>query len=224
MHTPFFSNLRKRKLNNFSKIGFLIESIRVLLGIRIIQKLVGPYRLVKGCSVAIMGVDGSGKSSLQDKINERINKTFLSKKLYLGNKFMVFGWAKNVRSSVLGGLLLSVDKRFRLFQILFWRSVGAIVILDRYVFDDLICRSIRRRPKGVLSRIYRLVTDKNASNPDLLVFLDVSRDVAFSRKQDYSLAQLSENIRLYREWFNNYQGPKVLINADDGETMYWPQR
>lgn len=189
-----------------------------------------PQFFVKGRApiIAIMGVDGAGKSSAIEYLK---NNSFLKitgvRFIYMGNNnYWMPGMKALIALSKKGGILKKIaiifaflDKRMRTLFMLYYSYMGNIVIADRYFYDEFVSREVDRRQFGPIRqhmhKAYDLIFNKLLFlHPDLTVYLDVSPEVAFSRKQDYEFAKVEQMISAYRNFFDKHSRV-TLVNADD---------
>jgi thymidylate kinase len=73
---------------------------------------------------------------------------------------------------------------------------GEIVIFDRYTYDAGLAAP---RDPRILRRTYRALLARTCPDPDLVVVLDLPAEVAQRRKEEHSLASLTEARRRYLE-------------------------
>lgn len=135
----------------------------------------------RGMSVALLGPDGAGKSTLISGLQETWLLPVSS--LYMG---------------LTGGLLPFVNRLWLPFLVLpgrmvvFWtryllseyhQSRGRLVIYDRYIYDWQVPTPY---PLNQLQRIYRWIDGHCLPGPDLVFILDAPGEVMFRRKGEYS--------------------------------------
>jgi len=188
-----------------------------------------PQFLIKGRApiIAIMGVDGAGKSSAIEYLQ---NSDFLKmtgvRFLYMGNNnYWMPGMNMLIKLSKRGGIFKKIaiifaflDKRMRTLFMLYHSYMGNIVIADRYFYDEFVSREVDRRQRGPINKKLHKIYDLIFNNflflhPDMTVYLDVSPEVAFSRKQDYEFAKVKKMIEAYRNFFHKHSNV-ILVNAD----------
>ncbi|NKB37204.1 MAG: hypothetical protein GKR93_08550 [Gammaproteobacteria bacterium] len=116
----------------------------------------------RGFSIAFVGVDGSGKSSLSVEIQNRLQLVNCKKVVYLGP-------THNFK-------LLSIFMRLsRLIQGRLRSCFGGVTIYDRHLLDIL----AYRRENTVFTRLVSLFIPK----PDFLFFCNTKLEVILARKQ-----------------------------------------
>ncbi len=201
--------------------------------IRKIKRVLGrpPSLAHKGYIIAFVGVDGSGKSSAIEAIlNDDYYRYSGLKRIYFGgNEFLLPGiqklyhWlasTKNIKGlRVIPSVIMQLDRRLRIIKALYFKYMGNIVLCDRYYYDDELSRKrIRRKIKDgkgsvVLNYIQLITRPKVSIEPDLTFYLDVSPDVAYSRKQDFSYDKMLEVNSNYRELMSKRE-EVTFVDAD----------
>ena len=189
-----------------------------------------PYRIRKqGHLVTFIGVDGAGKSSTVDYIlNLDYFKYTGIKRIYFGNnEYWIPGvvWGlnntKNRWLKMFFALLAHADRSLRSVKAYYYIKRGYIVVADRFYYDDFIGREMRKEnikpTKSILKKIYRKIFEPRVwIEPDLTIFLDVSPDVAYRRKQDFSYEMMLEVNKAYKTYMSNVNNI-VIIDADDNQ-------
>lgn len=139
-----------------------------------------------GLSVALLGQDGSGKSTLCRAIAASV--PFPARTVYMGL------WKQPAPPRM---IIPGSDLAYRLS--LAWRGylkgrahrlLRRLVIFDRYTYDALLGSSERLGPK---QRVYLTVLARSCPPPDLVIVLDTPADVAHARKPDHPLASLERD-------------------------------
>ena len=183
----------------------------------------------KGFLVAFVGVDGAGKSSTVEYIeNLEFFKNTGIKRVYFGNnEYWIPGLQRLLKKEVknkflklLLGTFSLVDRQLRILIALYYMQLGNIVLADRYIYDDEIGRvqnKEKSNKKPLIKRIYQKIFGvKMWKKPDLTIFLDVSPEVAYSRKQDYSFEKMLEVNKDYKDYMYKVDGVKI-VNADQSQ-------
>ncbi|MFT7432995.1 MAG: thymidylate kinase [Alphaproteobacteria bacterium] len=185
--------------------------LRVIAFLR--RKSGAPQMRKKSCGrlVAFIGVDGAGKSTQVDLI---LNTNYFQrtgvKRIYFGaNEFWIPGltcFLKVANASKLGSfsrkisiLLTILDRRLRLLRALYYKAKGYLVICDRYFYDDLMyCEKVKLSGrKGKKIKFLRFLNNRIGYTPDATIYLRISGEEAYKRKQDYTEAEKKENVKVY---------------------------
>ena len=172
---------------------------------------------------AIIGVDGSGKTTLVDNIMSDFYMNLIGVKRIYGGNNEYAPWLqkavenidryKGISRKIIGWMCI-FDKRSRIFRALMICLTGKNVIFDRYYYDDLVGHYITMEKE---QRFIRRVASKIIKGwigikPHKTFYLDISPEVAYSRKKDYSFEKLCANINMYRNvMFNRKE--VVVVDA-----------
>lgn len=187
-----------------------------------------PYRIRKdGYLVAFIGVDGAGKSSTVEYIeNLDYFKYTGVKRIYFGNnEYWIPGvvWglrnAKNRWLKIFFSLLAHADRSLRSVYAYYYIKKGYLVIADRFYYDNFIgyemTKDTIKPTKSIFKNFYRNIFKPRIwIKPELTIFLDVSPDVAYSRKQDYSYERMLKVNLAYKKYMATVKNVKI-INADN---------
>ncbi|MCT7530667.1 dTMP kinase [Aliarcobacter cryaerophilus] len=189
----------------------------------------------KGFLVAFVGVDGAGKSSTVEYIqNLEFFKNTGIKRIYFGNneywipglQILLKKEVKNKFLKLLLGTLSLIDRQLRIFIALYYMQLGNIVLADRYIYDDEIGRiqnKEKNNKKPLIKRIYQKIFGvRMLKKPELTIFLDVSPEVAYSRKQDYSFEKMLEVNKDYKDYMYKVDGVKI-VNADQSQERIYSE-
>jgi len=205
-----------------SKFKHITKAIRMLRR----NLFFPPYRVnKKGHLIAFLGVDGSGKSSAVGYImNLPYFKATGVKRMYFGsNEYWLPGlsfllaksvnWPKNLRVFV--GTLVLIDRQLRSLGACYHLSIGNTVLADRYIYDDLISRKVNidnnSKPDGLLKQLYRSIFRlRMLIQPDMVIFMDVSPEVAYSRKQDFSYDHMLKINKAYKQYMYSVSNVEVI--------------
>jgi thymidylate kinase len=142
----------------------------------------------RGASVALLGPDGAGKSTVSARLAE--SHWYPVRVLYAG----LYG--KGTSPLLLPGL---AGRLLRLWSVVVrgWanRARGSVVVFDRYVYD---ARLPAPRPSRLLGRARRWIVGHAAPATDVVVLLDAPADVLFARKGEHDPAALAAQRAGYR--------------------------
>jgi thymidylate kinase len=193
-----------------------------------------PFKIrKKGHLVAFIGVDGAGKSSTVDYILglEYFKYTGI-KRIYFGNnEYWIPGvvWGlnntKNRWVKIFFALLAHADRSLRSLYAYYYVKRGFIVVVDRFYYDDFVGQEMSKKnikpTKSILKKIYRYIFKPRVwIQPDLTIFLDVSPEVAYSRKQDYSYTMMLEVNKAYKSYMPTVENV-VIVNADNNQEIIY---
>jgi thymidylate kinase len=222
--------------------GPVLESARALdeellartpadsIGTRIAEmgRRLGRWAKPTGLWVAVLGPDGSGKSTVLEQLQEALAPGFRrTARFHLRPRWLRgTSAAEAVNTDPHGqaprGVLASAAK-----LIFFWAdyAIGSwvrvrpllvrstLVIFDRY-YPDLLIDPRRFRDRGPrwLARLVGALIPM----PDLMLILDAPAEVLQARKQEVSAEETARQVEAYREFAGSRaaRGRAVLVNAD----------
>jgi glycosyltransferase involved in cell wall biosynthesis/thymidylate kinase len=141
----------------------------------------------RGLSVALLGPDGAGKSTLVEGIRRTFSLPVRSVYMGLWPKSASSGRGLPLPGLSLAGMLLKVWRRYLVG--LYHRLMGRLVIFDRYTYDALLTPS---NLLGWRGRLYYGAIGHACPAPDLVILLDVPGSVMYERKGEHSPEELEE--------------------------------
>lgn len=191
------------------------------------------YRVRKrGLMVAFVGVDGAGKSSTVDTVlADHFYQVSGIKRIYFGsNEFWIPGALRlNTLLNDIPGIkylprfLLLLDRQLRVLRALYFCFMGNMVVCDRYYYDDIVMRRLATEGAGDQSagaqffdKVKAFFRPRMLLRPYLTLYLDVSPEVAYARKQDYSFDVMLRTNAMYKKVMATYD-EVVFIDADQPE-------
>ena len=178
--------------------------------LRLMEKLLVPVRR-RGLTVALLGPDGVGKSTLAAGLGNSFY--FPVRSVYMGL------WQRSSARSVwqrLPGLEVAARPfkiwgRYLMAQ--YHRVLGRLVVFDRYVYDATLPP---RPPLVTAKRLYFWLLARTCPRPDLVLVLDAPGQVMYERKGESDPASLEAE----RKHFLALQQriPKLqVVDASRGE-------
>ena len=155
------------------------------------DRLVKRFRR-RGLSVALLGPDGAGKSTLAAAIQNSF--IFPVRIVYMGltGGFLPHVARLRVPGLVLLGRLLVFWSRYFIAQ--YHTMCGRLVVFDRYIYDAAVPHPERLT---WLRRASRWVDGHACPGPDLVFVLNAPGEVMYERKRSYSPEQLEDWRRHY---------------------------
>lgn len=184
--------------------------------VRALQRGLGFVRLIRrrwGISVALLGPDGAGKSTLAAAIAADFGLPVRT--VYMGM------WSQS-QPGLLGRVpgLSIVARPFaaarKALVAEYHRAHGRLVIFDRYTYDALISP---RGPLKGLKRPYFWVLAHAAPAPQLVVVLDAPGELLFARKGEFDPVRLEEDRRAFRALGARLGGVRMVDAAQSPDAV-----
>lgn len=170
-----------------------------------------PAPPLRGLSVAVLGSDGAGKSTL----TAALASTFIlpTREFYAG---LYPAGRRRFRQPGLATLAILV-RLWRLgLQASWHRRRGRLVLFDRYAYD---ARLPMPRSAGRRSRFRRALLTRSLPAPDLVVVLDAPASVLVARRDEHPIEVAEAQRRRYLELAATLPDGVVLDASADAETV-----
>jgi len=138
------------------------------------------WRERRGVSVALLGPDGAGKTTLATGICATV--PLPSRIIYMG---LTGGALRRIRRARLPGLVFIASACVLWARYLrAWLHLlrGRLVVFDRYVYDAVAPPGY---PPGIFERVGRRLSRRICPSPDLVLLLDAPGAVMYARKGEY---------------------------------------
>jgi thymidylate kinase len=202
----------------------------------------------RGITITFSGVDGAGKSTIIEEVNEVLKSKFRQRTVILRHRPSLLpilsswrhgkanaermtrerlprqGTNKSVLGSFFRFMYYYADYVFGQFYVYFRYILrGYTVLYDRYYFDFIIDS---KRSNIVLSKKFMKWGYRLIFKPELNVFLYADPEVIRSRKQELDASSISELTSDYKQLFNELssngkkQNYLVLNNVSKEETFH----
>jgi thymidylate kinase len=218
------------KLSSETLIRFRVKPLnRVRNVLRILKRILKPTGLV----VAFYGCDGSGKSTLIDKLiaetkdlqvfrSVAYHHLYPQKKSAKKNTAVSNPHEQKNRSKLESNLKLLYF--FFLYFIGYWRTIypqkikSNLVIFDRYYFDILVDpKRYRHNGSEWLTKLIGWAIPK----PDISIVIDADPKVLQSRKQEVSFDESKRQREKYLELNSIIENVTIVDNNDNVEKAYF---
>mgnify|MGYP006121566661 CR=1 FL=1 len=210
-------------INYFSSFPFKIKFYYTkitLLTIRFLEK--------PSITIAFLGPDGSGKSTIIDKINKKslliINYYFHLKPIKNKNPDL----QETVTNPHHQSIYSKPKSYFKLLYFIYQYNIGwlkniiplkiksSLIIFDRY-YDDLLVDNNRYRYGGniKIAKLARIFIPQ----PDLYFVLTADPDIIYKRKQEVPFEELERQIKAYNQLSDNKCYYQIDVNRSPDEIV-----
>lgn len=102
---------------------------------------------------------------------------------------------------------------FLMYRAYLEKARGRVLIMDRYFYDTLV--DVTNGREGLWTRLLQGITPM----PTVPVFLDISPEESFRRKQEFSIEYLRHRSDAYHQVFARVPGSVRIVNDDLGRTQ-----
>jgi len=171
-------------------------------------------------TISIMGVDGSGKTTLSKKLQKKFKQ---SKYLHLRPYFIFKDFRRVVRNPHNQKKSISIVSFLRLlfwlmsYKIFFYKNKNKkLYIFDRYVHDILIDPL---RYKHNLSNLLTKLILSFFPVPDLWIFLKPSFKTIKKRKVEISDSEIRRQTKEYYNFFKNKKNVLILTSNNQSKIL-----
>lgn len=166
--------------------------------------------------VAVMGVDGSGKSTLVERIESKLIPYGIKGVLVLSRintssqpSDVILNHDKPPRPLIISIAKIAVkviEWYWQYYKFSNLRPKGYLIILDRFYFLDVLVDPLKYRYSGPLWIVNTVA--KKVPKPNLYILLDAPEHVVLSRKQEVQVEEISRQrnafLNLFRTLPNGY--------------------
>jgi len=199
----------------FKKLSIVNLSTELLFKIKKLNSFLKRKFLHReGLTIALIGVDGSGKSTISNSVTETlsINYSKISKSIYLGDvknnnkienlktsfrqKINKEGWLFNLYKTL--NILFYIIKRIFLSYQIYCQSRKIFIISDRFILDRLMPSPRTKRLNAKHVFLLR-IAKKILKIPDVIFLLDGDAKIIAERKDEYSYSETLMGMNLQKE-------------------------
>ena len=167
----------------------------------------------RGMTVALLGPDGAGKTTLAAAIATDFGLPV--RRVYMGM------WSQS-QSGVLGSIpvLATLSRPIAAWRKglvgEFHRARGRLVVFDRYTYDAFLPP---RGTRTLLGHLYLWILVHAAPDPQLLIVLDAPGDLLFARKGESDPVRLEEDRHAFRALGDRLASVRIVDVAQSPEAV-----
>ncbi len=176
----------------------------------VLRRIARPLHAVlarRGYSIALIGPDGTGKSSLARRL--AADREIHARIVYMGSnpKASTVGLWRGGANSFAPRLL---EQAYRSAVASFWKLRGHFVVFERHPWEG------RNAPvAGGASRLRRALLLAASAQPDLVVVLDAPLDLLADRTPEHERERITSQRERYRALAGQIAGATVLDTSHD---------
>jgi thymidylate kinase len=187
--------------------------ILIRRGLNLLNCLV-KARAYRGLSVAVLGPDGAGKTTLIKDIQEAF--ILPVRPVYMG---LTGGLLRYIAYLHVPGLVLLCRLLVfwcRYLRAQYHQTLGRLVLFDRYIYDAMVPHPGRL---NWLRRASRWVDGHACPGPDLVLVLNAPGEVMYARKGEYTPEKLEEWRRYYLALQNRISQLEIVDAAREKDVV-----
>jgi thymidylate kinase len=162
----------------------------------------------RGLSVAVLGPDGAGKSTLVEGLAHSLPWPVLVRYMGLTGGLMPKADALRIPGLVFVARILILWSRYA--RAAYHRAGGGIVVFERYTLDGAVPSGM---PLSAAGRLSRRLQRRACPMPDLVLLLDASGETLHARSGEYAPDTLEE----WRRAFERLQASVPQLELIDAE-------
>lgn len=165
-------------------------------------------------SICIVGMDGTGKSSIVNSIKERLQMEHNVRIQYMGCRNWEMSFLKDDRNSAIQRLLLPFEMYYRIEK---YNNYYDLLVFDRYIDEQLITLKVNGTYKDWILYCYYFIMYLPFRKPDLNIYLCCDVETSISRKNDITSEQVSHFKEVKKNMDLHYNNKKntLVLKTDE---------